>query len=59
MNRRTEVREKDETATLHRIIADCVQSQFRYLPDRDAVDPHVFGLPRRPRGHKPTALGRD
>ena len=33
----------DETVTLRRIIADCVQSQFRYLDNRDRVDPHWFG----------------
>jgi hypothetical protein len=32
-----------ETDTLRHIIADCVQSQYRYLPDRGAVDPHDFG----------------
>ena len=32
---------KDETVTLSRIVADCVQSQFRYLDNK--VDPHAFG----------------
>jgi hypothetical protein len=33
---------KDETETLRRIVEDCVQSQFRYLDNRDEVDPHAF-----------------
>jgi hypothetical protein len=34
---------KDESATLRRIIADCVQAQYRYLADPAVVDPHDFG----------------
>jgi hypothetical protein len=34
---------KDETATPSRIIADCVQSQYRYLADPCDVDPRDFG----------------
>jgi hypothetical protein len=34
---------KDESSTVHRIIADCVQAQYRYLLDRARVDPHDFG----------------
>jgi hypothetical protein len=34
---------KDETLTLSRIIADCVQAQYRYFADPADVDPHDFG----------------
>ena len=34
---------KDETVTLSRIVADCVQSQFRYLDNPAEVDPRGFG----------------
>jgi hypothetical protein len=34
---------KDENSTLNRIIADCVQAQYGYLPDSADVDPHDFG----------------
>ena len=34
---------KDESPTLNRIIADCVQAQYRYLPDPADIDPHDFG----------------
>jgi hypothetical protein len=40
MNRRTDPQKKDEKITLSRIIAGCVQAQYRYLAD---VDPHDFG----------------
>jgi hypothetical protein len=43
MNRRTEARENDETVALSLIIADWVQSQFRYLADPGDVDPRDFG----------------
>jgi hypothetical protein len=43
MNQRTDAHEKDEPVALSRIIADCVQSQFRYLADPGDVDPHYFG----------------
>ncbi len=33
---------KDETVTLSRIIADCMQSQYRCLADPADVDPHDF-----------------
>jgi hypothetical protein len=33
---------KDETVTLGRIIADCMQSQYRYLADAADVGPHDF-----------------
>jgi hypothetical protein len=33
---------KDESPTLNRITADCVQAQNRYLPDPADVDPHDF-----------------
>jgi hypothetical protein len=33
---------KDETVTLSRIIADCLQSQYRYLADAADVGPHDF-----------------
>ncbi|HWN80312.1 MAG TPA: hypothetical protein VNN81_21015, partial [Bradyrhizobium sp.] len=36
---------KDETVTLSRIVADCVQSQFRYLDNPAEVDPRGFGDP--------------
>jgi hypothetical protein len=34
---------KDETVTMSWIIADCVQAQYRYLPDPADIDPHDFG----------------
>ena len=34
---------KDETPTLNRFIADCVQAQYRYLSDPADIDPHDFG----------------
>jgi hypothetical protein len=34
---------KDESPTLNRIIADCVQAQYGYLPDSADIDPHDFG----------------
>jgi hypothetical protein len=34
---------KDESPTLNRIIADCVQAQYRYLPDPADIDPHDVG----------------
>jgi hypothetical protein len=34
---------KDESPTLNRITADCVQAQNRYLPDPADVDPRDFG----------------
>jgi hypothetical protein len=30
---------RDETVTLSQIIADCMQSQYRYLADAADVDP--------------------
>jgi hypothetical protein len=34
---------EDESPTLNRIIADCVQAQYRNLPDPADIDPHDFG----------------
>ena len=34
---------KDESPTLNRIIADCVQAQYRYFSDSADIDPHEFG----------------
>jgi hypothetical protein len=34
---------KDESPTLNRITADCVQAQNRYLPDPADIDPRDFG----------------
>jgi len=33
----------NETAQLYAFIADVVQARFRYLENRDRVDPHTFG----------------
>jgi hypothetical protein len=34
---------KDESPTLNRIIADCVQALYRYPANPSEVDPRAFG----------------